>query len=77
MCLVSIFHQSDATSDEMKREQMEKLVREELERWDSDNAVGGRGTSPTDSQVRSRGSRPGSSANQGGVSSSFLISRYM
>ena len=41
--------QSDGTSDEMKREQMEKLVREELERWDSETSVGansGRGASP-------------------------------
>lgn len=61
--------QSDGTSDEMKREQMEKLVREELERWDSETSVpqSGRGASPADSNVRSR-SRPGSSANAGGVS---------
>jgi len=41
--------ESDGTSDEMKREQMEKLVREELERWDSETSVGansGRGASP-------------------------------
>jgi len=61
--------ESDGTSDEMKREQMEKLVREELERWDSETSVpqSGRGASPSDSNVRSR-SRPGSSANAGGSS---------
>ncbi|KAH9505263.1 TRP-like ion channel Pkd2 [Bulinus truncatus] len=32
--------ESDGTSDEVKREQMEKLVREELERWDSETSVG-------------------------------------
>ncbi|XP_059178590.1 polycystin-2-like isoform X3 [Physella acuta] len=41
--------ESDGTSDEIKREQMEKLVREELERWDSETSVGAnsaRGASP-------------------------------
>ncbi|CAG5115064.1 unnamed protein product [Candidula unifasciata] len=32
--------ESDGTSDELKREQMEHLVREELERWDSETSVG-------------------------------------
>ncbi|KAK7507557.1 hypothetical protein BaRGS_00001492 [Batillaria attramentaria] len=31
--------ESDGTSDEMKREQMEKLVRDELERWDSETSM--------------------------------------
>ena len=61
--------QSDGTSDEMKREQMEKLVREELERWDSETSVpqSARGASPSDSSgrnVRSR-SRPNSGQNAG------------
>ncbi|XP_076459205.1 polycystin-2-like isoform X1 [Babylonia areolata] len=48
--------ESDGTSDEMKREQMEKLVREELERWDSETSVpqSARGASPSDSNIRTR-----------------------
>ena len=40
--------QSDGVSDEQKRAQMEKLVRDELERWDSESSIGGsgRGASP-------------------------------
>ncbi|KAK3090686.1 hypothetical protein FSP39_013743 [Pinctada imbricata] len=62
---------SDGNSDEVKREQMEKLVREELERWDSETSFSpsGRGASPSSGSsargVRSR-SRPGSG--QQGVS---------
>ena len=61
--------QSDGTSDDMKREQMEKLVREELERWDSETSVpqSGRGPSPSDGSgqnVRAR-SRPTSGQNAG------------
>ncbi|XP_076462152.1 LOW QUALITY PROTEIN: polycystin-2-like [Babylonia areolata] len=61
--------ESDGTSDEMKREQMEKLVREELERWDSETSVphSARAASPSDSSgknVRSL-SRPGSGRNGG------------
>lgn len=65
--------QSDGTSDEMKREQMEKLVREELERWDSETsmvATSARGGSPSSSSglaIRAR-SRP-DSGHHGGVSS--------
>jgi len=58
--------ESDGTSDEVKREQMERLVREELERWDSESSItpqpSGRGASPSSSGrggARSR-SRPGS-----------------
>jgi len=67
--------ESDGNSDEAKREQMERLVREELERWDSESSIGqgsGRGASPSGSGsargVRAR-SRPGSSngANTGGA----------
>lgn len=61
--------QSDGTSDEVKREQMERLVREELERWDSESSItpqpSGRGPSPSSSGhggARSR-SRPGSGGN--------------
>jgi polycystin 2 len=57
--------ESDGTSDEVKREQMERLVREELERWDSESSIGqgsGRGTSPSGSSS-GRGAR-GGSANQ-------------
>ena len=64
------FCQSDGAPDEAKREQMERLVREELERWDSESSIGGasgRGGSPGGSSGgrggqgnRSR-SRPGSS----------------
>lgn len=42
--------ESDGTSDEMKREQMEKLVRDELERWDSETSMmSGRQASRPDS----------------------------
>ena len=54
---------SDGSNDEVKREQMERLVREELERWDSESSIG-RGPSPATSSasgIRSR-SRPTSSA---------------
>lgn len=36
--------QSDVHTDEMKRNQMERLVREELERWDSDSNIDGAGS---------------------------------
>ena len=52
--------QSDGASDEQKREQMEKLVREELERWDSESSIGGSG----------RGTSPSASSRRGGASSS-------
>lgn len=64
--------ESDGTSDEMKREQMEKLVREELERWDSETsmvATSARGGSPSSSSglaIRAR-SRP-DSGHHGGSS---------
>ncbi|XP_069123530.1 polycystin-2-like isoform X2 [Argopecten irradians] len=60
--------ETDGNTDEMKREQMEKLVREELERWDSDASFSqsGRGASPTVSSGNSsRGAkgRPSSGTN--------------
>lgn len=61
--------ESDGNSDEAKREQMERLVREELERWDSETSFSpsGRGASPSSGTsargVRSR-SRPGSGQNE-------------
>ncbi|GAB1601077.1 polycystin-2-like isoform X1 [Argonauta hians] len=68
--------ESTSNSDEMKRDQMEKLVREELERWDSEASIGqtnGRGDSPGSSSgagtcgLRPRSSsRPGSGQNLGG-----------
>ncbi|XP_045214865.1 polycystic kidney disease 2-like 1 protein isoform X3 [Mercenaria mercenaria] len=61
--------ESDGTSDEVKREQMERLVREELERWDSESSItpqpSGRGPSPSSSGhggARNR-SRPESGGN--------------
>lgn len=39
--------QSDVNTDEMKRDQMERLVREELERWDSESNIDGGGGSAT------------------------------
>ena len=36
------FVQSAGASDEAKRKQMEQLVREELDRWDSDAPAGAR-----------------------------------
>lgn len=50
------FFQSTGNSDEMKRDQMEKLVREELERWDSEASI---------SQPNGRGGSPGSSSGPG------------
>jgi polycystin 2 len=50
--------ESDGTTDEVKRHQMESLVREELERWDSESSIGhgsgasGRGASPSGSSAR-------------------------
>lgn len=61
--------ESDGNSDEAKREQMERLVREELERWDSETSFSpsGRGASPSSGNsargARSR-SRPGSGQNE-------------
>lgn len=63
--LDSITETDGSNSDEIKREQMEKLVREELERWDSETSFSpsGRGASPSSGSsargVRAR-SRPGS-----------------
>ncbi|XP_064627409.1 polycystin-2-like isoform X2 [Lineus longissimus] len=66
--------ESDGTSDEVKREQMERLVREELERWDSETSIGqasARGGSPSGSsgrgglRPRSSSSRPGSGSGGG------------
>ncbi len=72
--------QSDGNSDEVKREQMERLVREELERWDSESSMGGsgRGTSPSASSSGGRQrtrSRPSSSSGGagGGVRTHFLL----
>lgn len=48
--------ESTGNSDEMKRDQMEKLVREELERWDSEASI---------SQPNGRGGSPGSSSGPG------------
>ena len=63
--------QSDGNNDEAKREQMERLVREELERWDSESSIGqasGRGASPSGSSS-ARGLRPRSrpASGQAGV----------
>lgn len=63
------YTKTDGNSDEAKREQMERLVREELERWDSETSFSpsGRGASPSSGTsargVRSR-SRPGSGQNE-------------
>lgn len=63
MTSLIIFQAEDAT-EEMKREQMERLVREELERWDTEAAVSRPGTSmsrPGTSMSRpGTGMRPGS-----------------
>lgn len=45
--------EADGASDEAKREQMERLVREELERWDSESSIG---------QASARGPSPGGSS---------------
>lgn len=56
----------DGTPDDQKREQMERLVREELERWDSESSIqgsSGRGASPSSaSGMRKPTSRPTSSS---------------
>lgn len=58
--------ESDGTSDEVKREQMERLVREELERWDSESSItpqpSGRGASPSSSGRGGARSRSGGNA---------------
>lgn len=61
-------------NDEAKREQMERLVREELERWDSESSIGGsgRGTSPTASSNDRNRTRP-SSGSGGGVRYHSLV----
>ena len=52
---------------------MERLVREELERWDSETSVqnsssGGRGQSPSSSSARGGNRRPQSRPSSGGPS---------
>ncbi|XP_055874646.1 polycystin-2-like [Biomphalaria glabrata] len=68
--------ESDGTSDEVKREQMEKLVREELERWDSETSVGvhsARGASPGGGSGQS-GLRPRSRAESGDPKDNHMTS---
>lgn len=64
-------------TDEIKRDQMEQLVREELERWDSesnmDSAGQGSASSVRASPNAGQGSRSRSGANQS-VSQSHLVS---
>ena len=50
--------QSEDATEEMKREQMERLVREELERWDSEAVI---------SRPGSAISRPGTSRSRPGT----------
>ncbi|ESO83923.1 hypothetical protein LOTGIDRAFT_229509 [Lottia gigantea] len=68
--------ESDGTSDEMKREQMERLVREELERWDSETSMtagSARGVSPgAGSGNSSHGARPRSRP-PSGQNSDFVV----
>ena len=60
--------QSDGTPDEQKREQMERLVREELERFDSESNIQGH-SPPSSAQPRRGGaSRPNSSGHANRVS---------
>lgn len=76
----SFLFQSDGTNDEVKREQMERLVREELERWDSETSIHqptGRGASPSGSGSSARGglrprSRPGSGQNGVGSRNNYI-----
>ncbi|XP_067952037.1 polycystin-2-like isoform X2 [Watersipora subatra] len=42
--LLDSINESDVNTDEMKRDQMERLVREELERWDSESNMDGGGS---------------------------------
>jgi polycystin 2 len=44
--LLDSISESEGSSDAMKRQQMERLVREELDRWDTEPTIGGRGASP-------------------------------
>lgn len=55
--------ESDGTSDEMKRDQMEQLVREELERWDSETSVGQMSGSSGHATSARNKSRPSSGQN--------------
>jgi len=69
--------ESDGAPDEQKREQMERLVREELERWDSESSIqgSGRGGSPTSSSAQRRPqSRPNSSGVRGMSSQDYYQS---
>jgi len=54
LCFSYQTEKSGRSDDDMKRDQMEKLVREELERWDSEasmNRADSRGPSPSASRV--------------------------
>ncbi|XP_052762076.1 polycystic kidney disease 2-like 1 protein isoform X3 [Mya arenaria] len=68
--------ESDGTSDEVKREQMERLVREELERWDSESSItpqpSGRGASPSSSGRGGARSRNGGNAPRVDLQMPFL-----
>ena len=61
------FLQSDRSGrsdDDLKREHMEKLVREELERWDSEASMN-RGASPSGSRANTARSSRGMPSAQG------------
>lgn len=62
---------SGRSDDDMKRDQMEKLVREELERWDSEASMtrpDSRGPSPSASRVNT--AKSGRSTARGSTQSS-------
>jgi len=62
--LLDSINESDVHTDEMKRDQMERLVREELERWDSDSNIdsGAGGGSGSATQRASPGAASGGRA---------------
>ena len=43
--------QSEGASDEVKRQQMERLLRDELDKWDNDGDLGGRASAPNSAKV--------------------------
>jgi polycystin 2 len=49
--LLDSITESEGTSDEAKRQQMEKLLRDELEKWDTDPSVGSRAPSRSGSHA--------------------------
>ena len=63
--------QDEGGQNPEKREQMERLVREELERWDSEGSMSQAGRAQS-GRASAQRSRPGSSASQRGSNATSL-----